>query len=193
MKNQLKQIVLLRSLVLAVIAACVTATSLQAQAFGETRGGMRRGGGFEQGRGEERGGFDGDRRGRDDRHDRGSRRGDLHDAREVARLVDLIYIAALDRRADRAGLDGFSREILQRGTQGLYDSARMIGSSPEFAQIVRMDGSRRVVVNLYRVFFNRYPDPSGLYNWTRLLDEGRGGDVLHGIVASEEFFQNQLY
>ncbi|MNT52296.1 hypothetical protein D3C72_1893170 [compost metagenome] len=68
----------------------------------------------------------------------------------------------------------------------------MIGSVPEMNEVVRREGSRRVVYNIYRVFFNRTPDPSGLYNWTRLLDEGRGGDVMAGIVASEEFYQTQL-
>lgn len=204
MKNQPSKIIL-RSLVLTALAFCVTATTLESNA--QVRGDIRRGGGFDDGRGSGRddrdmgrGGRDDrgrDDRGRDDRDDRGrddrsSRRGDLRDRREVERLVDLLYRAALNRRADYEGIAGFSREILNRGSQGLFDSARLIGSVPEFNDIVRREGSRRVVYNIYRVFFNRTPDPSGLYNWSRLLEEGRGGDVMAGIVASEEFYQTQL-
>lgn len=119
-------------------------------------------------------------------------RGDLRDPREAARLVDLLYLGALNRYADQEGIDGFGREIMNRGYQGLYDSARFIGSVPEFAEHVHNVGSRRVVINIYRVFFNRRPDPSGMANWTRLLDEGRGGDALEGIVKSQEFFETQL-
>jgi hypothetical protein len=103
-----------------------------------------------------------------------------------------MYRAAFNRRADYEGIVGFSREIMNRGTQGLYDSARMIGSSPEMMDTVRRVGARRVVYNIYRVFFNREPDPSGLYTWTRQLNEGRGGDVMAGIVGSDEFYRNQL-
>lgn len=188
MKNQPSKIIL-RSLVLTALAFCVTATTLEANA--QSRGGR---GGYDRGGRDDRGRDD---RGRDDRGgwdrgDRGGRRGDLRNRQEAERLVELLYRGAFNRRADYEGVVGFSREIMNRGSQGLFDSARMIGSVPEFSDRVRREGSRRVVTNLYRVFFNREPDPSGMYNWSRLLEEGRGGDVMHGIVASEEFYQTQL-
>ncbi|MNL62983.1 hypothetical protein D3C87_1870600 [compost metagenome] len=68
----------------------------------------------------------------------------------------------------------------------------MIGSSEEFQRIVRYDGARRVVYNIYEVFFNRLPDPEGLRGWTRLIERGQGGDALDGIVRSEEFYLKQL-
>ncbi len=183
--------IFLRSLVLTALAFCVTATTLESNA--QVRGDIRRGGGFDDGRGSDRDDRGMGRGGRDDhRHDDRGRRGDLRDRYEVERLVELMYRAAFNRRADYEGIVGFSREILNRGSQGLFDSARMIGASPEMRDVVRREGSRRVVYNIYRVFFNRTPDPSGFYHWTRLLDEGRGGDVMAGIVASEEFYQTQL-
>jgi hypothetical protein len=193
LKNQIINSNSLRNLAIAALAVCVTATSLSASAYGEpVQGGIHEGGyggrgngGFDNGRGSGRDDFDGQRR--------GPRRGDLRDPREVARLVDLLYRGALNRYADQAGIDGFGREILNRGYQGLYDSARFIGSVPEFSDNVRNVGSRRIVINIYRVFFNRRPDPSGMYNWTRLIDEGRGGDALEGIVKSQEFYEAQLY
>jgi len=169
------------------LAVCVIATSLSASAYEPVEGGLRGGrgnGGFETGHGDGRPDFG--------NHRRGPRRGDLRDPREAARLVELLYRGALNRYADQAGIDGFGREIMNRGYQGLFDSARFIGSVPEFAENVRNVGSRRIVINIYRVFFNRRPDASGMYTWTRMIDEGRGGDALDGIVRSQEFYETQL-
>ncbi|WP_413287642.1 DUF4214 domain-containing protein [Bdellovibrio sp. HCB337] len=170
MKTRISYLNSLRTLALAILAVGMTVSGLSAHAYDYDR--------------------DSDRSDYDNR--RGPRRGDLRDPREAARLVDLLYVGALNRYADQEGIDGFGREIMNRGYQGLYDSARLIGSVPEFAERVQDVGSRRVVFNIYRVFFNRRPDPSGLSNWTRMIDEGRGGDALEGIVKSQEFFETQL-
>ena len=200
----------LRTLALATVTAVVALSTLTAEA--QVSGGIGRGGFDHDDRG--RGGYEEDRgggrqgripgrgrepgrghepgRGRDRHDDRYGRRGDFRDYRESQRLVDLIYEAALFRRADYQGLEAFSRVIRENGEIGLYNTARMIGSSEEFQRIVRYDGARRVVYNIYEVFFDRMPDPEGLRTWTRLIERGQGGDALDGIVRSEEFYLKQL-
>src|SRR5437879_3468732 len=98
-KKQSSQIISLRSLTLAALAACVVTTSLSANAYYDSNDGAigSIGGGY----GYEHGGrSDGNYGRQDGRQDGRSRRGDLHDYREVQRLVDLIYQAALFRYAD---------------------------------------------------------------------------------------------
>ncbi|MFS4458717.1 DUF4214 domain-containing protein [Bdellovibrio sp. HCB2-146] len=203
----------LRSLALATVTALVALATLTAEA--QVSGSIGRGGfdhdergrgGYEEDRGEGRDGRFGrlpgrgrepgrghePGRGRDRDDDRYGRRGDFRDYRESQRLVDLIYEAALFRRADYEGLEAFSRVIRENGEIGLYNTARMIGSSEEFQRIVRYDGARRVVTNIYQVFFNRTPEPEGLRTWTRLIERGQGGDALDGIVRSDEFYFKQL-
>jgi len=193
MKKSSRHFISLRSLTLATITSLLTLSTVMAEA--QVRGSIGRGGGYDGGYQEDRGGR-GPGRGEPGRGghrpDRGGHRGDLNDWREVDRLVTVLYEGALFRSPDRAGLDGFSRHIRENGLIGLYNSARLIGSTEEFRQLVRYEGAERVVYNIYRVFFNRLPDYSGLQNWTMLLERGQGGDALDGIVRSEEFYRTQL-
>lgn len=167
----------LRSVAIAAAAFCVTATSIHASA--DFRGDSRRGG-FEDGRGG----------GRDrDNHD--SRRG-ISNRYEAERLVELLYRGALNRSADYGGLTAHAKLIMERGEEGLFEAARGIGGSEEFRNLVRRDGSVRVIENMYYVFFNRAPDASGYRTWQRLLTQGRGAEAVEGIVKSPEFRQKQL-
>jgi hypothetical protein len=106
--------------------------------------------------------------------------------------VNLLYQGILSRNADYRGLDAFTNVILERGETGLIQTATMLGAVQEFRDLRYRMGSRRIVRNIYRVFFNREPDPSGMENWTRLIDQDRGGEAMAGIVGSDEFYQDQL-
>lgn len=170
-----------KSVAMIAAAFCVTATALQANAQFHSNHPSR--GGFEDGRS-----------GRDDRGrpDRGSHRRDITNRYEAERLVELIYRGALNRTADYGGLTNHARLIIEQGEQGLLEVARGIGGSQEFRNLVRQDGSGRVVENMYYVFFNRRPDSAGYRTWQRLIDQGRGAEAVAGIVGSQEFRQKQL-
>ena len=107
------------------------------------------------------------------------------------RLIRLIYRAALMREADLGGLDHFSNYIVYNGYAGLIQAARDIGYSQEMSQVLWRNGARRVVNNIYRVFFNRFPDP-GAEGWVQMMEQGRAGEALAGIVGSQEFAVKQL-
>lgn len=107
------------------------------------------------------------------------------------RLIRLIYRAALMREADAGGLNHFSNYIVYNGYAGLIQAARDIGNSQEMQEVIWRNGARRVVNNIYRVFFNRFPDP-GAEGWVRMLEQGQAGEALAGIVGSQEFSIKQL-
>jgi hypothetical protein len=108
-------------------------------------------------------------------------------------LARLLYRAILFREAEPTGLEVQANHIQQGGVNGLLEVAQAMGDSPEFrSNIAPRYYPRQIVDNIYRVLFNRQADPSGLNTWGSLIRQGRAGQALRGIVASDEFRERHL-
>ena len=104
---------------------------------------------------------------------------------EIEAFVSRFYRLCLDREPDPAGLADWIRALLEGSVTGA-DVASGFVASPEF--VVRDTADEDFLRTLYRVFFNREPDPPGFSGW--LLELAAGADrsrVLEGFIYAEEF------
>lgn len=116
-----------------------------------------------------------------------------YDYRHSYELVWMLYNAALFRDPEPGGSDGWVDNIARHGYRGLLDDGR-IADSPEFRYDVRYNHSDyEIIDNMYWVLLGREPDWEGAHYWLNILRQGRGGDVLRGLVASDEFYYRHLY
>ncbi|MBO4636314.1 MAG: DUF4214 domain-containing protein [Clostridiales bacterium] len=103
----------------------------------------------------------------------------------AADFVERLYSVALGRSSDASGLNSWVEAISVRGETG-GDVARGFLYSDEF--INKNVSSEEFVRVLYRTFFNREPDASGLQGWVNALDEGQSKqDVIEGFINSNEW------
>jgi hypothetical protein len=108
-------------------------------------------------------------------------------------IVHQFYRAFLFRGAEPAGLRHHVRFIMQNGEEGIFITARNFALSQEFQQNVQgMRSPREIVNNIYRVLFQRAPDPAA-QGWVRMIRQGQAGQVAEGIARLDEFRQNYLY
>ncbi|RYZ99714.1 MAG: DUF4214 domain-containing protein, partial [Proteobacteria bacterium] len=103
--------------------------------------------------------------------------------KSTKQLINLIYLGALYRSAEPAGLKAWGDLLKARGSNGLYDVGYGIGSSEEFQANINSRGAEAVVKHLYATFFNREADAEGLGQWVALIEQGRPGEALAGIVS----------
>jgi hypothetical protein len=104
-------------------------------------------------------------------------------AEDVARL----YLAALDRPPDLAGLE-FWTAAVDGSNVPLSALASAFAGSPEFIQDYGSLTDARYAQQLYLNVLDRPPDASGLQFWTNVLASGVSrGDVLNDFAVSFEF------
>lgn len=109
-------------------------------------------------------------------------------------ITQALYRAILFRDAEQDGLDFWVSNILsQQGTDGLLGTAQGIAESEEFYQnIYSQKQAEEIVDNIYVELLHRHAEPDGLEFWSNQMKDGHSGQVLRGIVGSDEFRRNFL-
>ena len=103
----------------------------------------------------------------------------------IQAFVTRFYQQCLDRGPDPTGFKDWSMALLNHIHTGA-DVARGFIYSNEF--IAKNTSNEDYLTVLYRAFFNRPPDPTGLNYWLSELYAGRDrGFVLDGFLVSNEF------
>ena len=103
----------------------------------------------------------------------------------VADFVTRFYQLCLDRNPDAAGLEGWTKNLLNQIQTGA-DVAQGFIYSPEF--IAKNTSNSEYLLILYKAFFDRDPDQGGWDVWLAALNSGRDrGEVLNGFIYSQEF------
>ncbi|MBO4635712.1 MAG: DUF4214 domain-containing protein [Clostridiales bacterium] len=103
----------------------------------------------------------------------------------VSDFVERLYTVALDRASDPVGRQNWVDAATQRGETGA-DLARGFLYSDEF--LGKGMSNEEFVRVLYRTFFNREADPSGLNGWVSELDNGASKQsVIEGFINSTEW------
>ena len=107
-------------------------------------------------------------------------------------LVAHFYRATLDRGPDPSGAKFWAAEAQRMASLGVnvneawFAMAAYFYSSPEYVALGR--DNTAFVTDLYRTFFNREPDPSGIAFWTGKLANGMPREVaLVSFMFSPEF------
>jgi hypothetical protein len=103
----------------------------------------------------------------------------------VAAFVSRFYQQCLGRKPERAGLEGWTNDLLNQLRTGAEVSEGFI-YSPEF--INKNTTNEEYLTILYKAFFNREPDPAGWALWLAELYRGTSRDVvLNGFIYAREF------
>lgn len=105
--------------------------------------------------------------------------------KQIRAFVSRMYTVALGREAEKAGLDDWSKQLLEHTNDGA-GLARGFICSGEF--INKNLNNEAYVNTLYKTFFDREPDEGGKANWLKALNTGTSRNaVLAGFVNSQEF------
>jgi subtilisin family serine protease len=103
----------------------------------------------------------------------------------VAAFVSRFYRQCLERKAEKAGLDRWTNDLLNQIRTGAEVAEGFI-YSPEF--INKNTSNEAYLTILYRAFFNRGPDPAGWALWLAELYRGTNREfVLNGFIYAREF------
>lgn len=106
-------------------------------------------------------------------------------ANPVAAFIVRLYNLCLDRDPDKAGLDGWTNDLIKQIKTGAEVAWGFIFSQ-EFTD--RSTTNDEYLTILYKAFFDRLPDQPGWDYWIAELNSGKDrGDVLNGFVYSQEF------
>lgn len=130
--------------------------------------------------------------------DGGDRRDDpewsrCYSGENAVRLVNALYHAVLYRDAEVPGMYGWVDLLEQGGYQGLLRAAEGIGDSDEFRyDVQRAHRADDILEQMYFSLLGRAVDPYGFRYWLPMLEQGRGGETLRGIVGSDEFYESNL-
>jgi hypothetical protein len=109
-------------------------------------------------------------------------------AEDVARL----YLAALNRAPDVAGLEGWTA-LIDNSNVALSTVGDDFTESPEFIHDYGALSNSAYVQQLYLNVLGRAAEPAGLQGWTNALASGETrGDVLTGFSQSSEFERNTI-
>ncbi len=104
---------------------------------------------------------------------------------QVRSFVKRMYTVVLNRRADAAGLNDWTKRLMNGTANGAQLADGFI-SSDEFVN--RNLSNEKYIKVLYRAFFNREPDEGGFNVWMNELAKGVSRrDVMKGFVHSVEF------
>ena len=103
----------------------------------------------------------------------------------VKQFVSRLYTQILGRNPDPSGLNAWT-EVLKSGKEQGAKVAQGFITSKELA--ARKLSDKEYVTILYRTFFDREPDSSGLQGWLGELDSGLSRlHVFKGFAESQEF------
>ena len=103
----------------------------------------------------------------------------------VQDFVERLYIEILERKPDDSGLNAWT-EVLQSGKEQGAKVAQGFIESQEFKS--RKMNDTEYIKLLYRAFFAREADASGLIAWQQVLDSGLSRmHVFRGFAESDEF------
>lgn len=104
---------------------------------------------------------------------------------QVKQFVSRLYTQILGRNPDPAGLNAWT-DVLKSGKEQGAKVAQGFITSKEFTD--RNLSDKDYVTILYKTFFDRDPDPSGLQGWLGELDSGLSRlHVFRGFAESQEF------
>jgi LCP family protein required for cell wall assembly len=107
------------------------------------------------------------------------------DNSQLEAFVSRFYQLCLDRQPDSSGLNKWVGDLLDGSKTGA-DVAKGFIFSPEFAEKNTDDAT--FITILYRAFFDRGPDSSGMDSWLSQLAKGTGREaVVDGFAQSQEF------
>jgi parallel beta-helix repeat protein len=102
-------------------------------------------------------------------------------------FVTRFYQQCLNRYPDKAGLEGWANDLLNKVRTGA-DVARGFIYSQEF--IDKNSSNEEYLTILYHAFFNRDPDDRGWIDWMAELNYPKDRSfVLYGFLYSQEFFK----
>ncbi len=108
---------------------------------------------------------------------------DTEDPVEI--FVKRLYSVVLGRDADSTGLNSWTNKLKNNEISGA-EIARQFFNSTEYLN--RNTSDEVYLTNLYKTFFDRSPDTSGLKYWLNQLQSGQSRDyVLKGFAESNEF------
>lgn len=100
-------------------------------------------------------------------------------------FVDRLYVNALNRSSDSQGRS-YWINLLSSKTKTGTEVANGFFNSVEFTG--RNLNNEQFVTTLYKVFFDRQPDESGLNNWVNALNNGASrAQVIAGFTSSSEW------
>lgn len=103
----------------------------------------------------------------------------------VKDFIERLYIEILERKPDDSGLNAWT-EVLQSGKEQGAKVAQGFIESQEFKS--RKMNDTEYIKLLYRAFFAREADASGLIAWQQVLDSGLSRmHVFRGFAESDEF------
>ncbi len=107
------------------------------------------------------------------------------DVSPLREFVERMYTVALEREADKEGADFWEEKLLNRSRDGAGLAQGFI-LSPEFKGYNY--GDSKYIQILYKTFFNRAGDQSGISYWADAISAGTSREaVLAGFVNSVEF------
>ena len=105
----------------------------------------------------------------------------------VNAFVNRIYVEGLNRTPDLEGLAHW-RDAIINGTDTPAGVVEHFTQSDEFIQKHSNDDDVTFLETLYRTFFCRMPDQSGLDYWLSQLESGKSRDsVIQGFIHADEF------
>ncbi len=103
----------------------------------------------------------------------------------VGSFVSRLYYDALGRAPDSAGFNDWCAKLAFGEVTGAQ-AAEGFFFGPEY--IARNTDNASYINSLYRVFFNREPDSTGLQNWVGVLEGGTSRrEVMDGFINSAEW------
>jgi len=107
------------------------------------------------------------------------------DNSQLEAFVSRFYQLCLERQPDSAGLNKWVGDLIDGSKTGA-DVAKGVVFSQEFTD--KNHDNTAFVTILYRAFFDREPDASGLSTWVSRLDSGTSRQsVVDGFAQSQEF------
>lgn len=109
----------------------------------------------------------------------------LDNDKAIKEFVARMYVVALGRAAEKAGMDDWSKQL----SGGKSDGATLARGFMCGAEFKNKGLSNELYVRtLYHTFFDREPDKTGLSGWVSALEGGASREsVLAGFVNSQEF------
>ncbi len=103
----------------------------------------------------------------------------------VTKFVNRLYLTVLGRGADSAGYTNWTVALVTK-QQNAEQVAKSFFTSQEYLN--KDTNNTTFVTDLYRTFFDREPDATGLANWKNLLNSGATrATVIAEFARSEEF------
>ena len=114
--------------------------------------------------------------------------------RDAQRITQVLYSAILWRYANANEVARGINLIQSQDVSGVSQLTRELAESYEYnSNIDNRYSSDQIVVHMFQVFFNRYPDAQKPWTISQMLDQGQAGDAWTAVVSQPEFRSTQLH